>query len=210
MTKLQLKYQKLKIISIITTNKNINHTTTILNITQTNINKYLTNFKSKINLKIFNQTTQQLILTPFNTTLLPYINNILNKNKQLNNFITNYKHKKHNQITIYTPTNIITYLSKHIINKIKNINNITLSLKTYNLKHNTFYKNIKFPNNYNILINYTPPKNKSLITNFITQYTITTYTNQHYLKKHPINHPNKLKHHSYILINSIIINNTNI
>lgn len=150
------------------------------------------------------------MLTPFSTALLPYINNMLNKNKQLNNFIANYKHKKRSQVTIYAPTSIITYLSKHVINKIKNISNITLSLKTCNLKRNAFYKGVKFPNNCNVLISYAPPKNKSLVASFITQYAVTAYASQRYLKKHPISRPNKLKHHSCILINSIIINNANI
>ncbi len=42
------------------------------------------------------------------------------------------------------PTGIITYLSKHVIDKIKDIGDITLSLKTCNLERNAFYEGVNF------------------------------------------------------------------
>ncbi len=46
----------------------------------------------------FNRTTRQLMLTPFGTALLPYINDMLDRNEQLNNFIADYKHEKRGRI----------------------------------------------------------------------------------------------------------------
>ncbi len=51
-------------------------------------------FESKVGLKVFDRTTRQLMLTPFGTALLPYINDMLDRNEQLNNFIADYKHEK--------------------------------------------------------------------------------------------------------------------
>ncbi len=47
-------------------------------------------FESKVGLKVFDRTTRQLMLTPFGTALLPYINDMLDRNEQLNNFIADY------------------------------------------------------------------------------------------------------------------------
>ena len=51
-------------------------------------------FESKVGLKVFDRTTRRLMLTPFGTALLPYINDMLDRNEQLNNFIADYKHEK--------------------------------------------------------------------------------------------------------------------
>ncbi|MDX5635016.1 LysR family transcriptional regulator, partial [Escherichia coli] len=91
MTKLQLKYRELKIISVIAASENISHAATVLGIAQANVSKYLADFESKVGLKVFDRTTRQLMLTPFGTALLPYINDMLDRNEQLNNFIADYK-----------------------------------------------------------------------------------------------------------------------
>ncbi|EHH4535833.1 LysR family transcriptional regulator [Escherichia coli] len=210
MTKLQLKYRELKIISVIAASENISHAATVLGIAQANVSKYLADFESKVGLKVFDRTTRQLMLTPFGTALLPYINDMLDRNEQLNNFIADYKHEKRGQVTIYAPTGIITYLSKHVIDKIKDIGDITLSLKTCNLERNAFYEGVEFPDDCDVLISYAPPKDESLVASFITQYAVTAYASQRYLEKHPISRPDELEHHSCILIDSMMIDDANI
>ena len=79
---------------------------------------------------------------------------MLDRNEQLNNFIADYKHEKRGRVTIYAPTGIITYLSKHVIDKIKDIGDITLSLKTCNLERNAFYEGVEFPDDCDVLISY--------------------------------------------------------
>lgn len=64
MTKLQLKYRELKIISVIAASENISHAATVLGIAQANVSKYLADFESKVGLKVFDRTTRQLMLTP--------------------------------------------------------------------------------------------------------------------------------------------------
>ncbi|RIW13771.1 LysR substrate-binding domain-containing protein, partial [Escherichia coli] len=146
----------------------------------------------------------------FGTALLPYINDMLDRNEQLNNFIADYKHEKRGRVTIYAPTGIITYLSKHVIDKIKDISDITLSLKTCNLERNAFYEGVEFPDDCDVLISYAPPKDESLVASFITQYAVTAYASQRYLEKHPISRPDELEHHSCILIDSMMIDDANI
>lgn len=57
MTKLQLKYRELKIISVIAASENISHAATVLGIAQANVSKYLADFESKVGLKVFDRTT---------------------------------------------------------------------------------------------------------------------------------------------------------
>lgn len=59
MTKLQLKYRELKIISVIAASENISHAATVLGIAQANVSKYLADFESKVGLKVFDRTTRQ-------------------------------------------------------------------------------------------------------------------------------------------------------
>lgn len=139
MNKLQLKHRELKIISVIAASENISHAATVLGIAQANVSKYLADFESKVGLKVFDRTTRQLTLTPFGIALLPYINDMLDRNEQLNNFIADYKHEKRGKVTVYAPTGIIAYLSQHVIAKIMDIGDISLVLKTYNLERKAFY-----------------------------------------------------------------------
>lgn len=118
MNKLQLKHRELKIISVIAASENISHAATVLGIAQANVSKYLADFESKVGLKVFDRTTRQLTLTPFGIALLPYINDMLDRNEQLNNFIADYKHEKRGKVTVYAPTGIIAYLSQHVIAKL--------------------------------------------------------------------------------------------
>lgn len=94
MKKLQIKSQEIKIISVIAASENISHAATILGMAQANVSKYLADVESKIGLKIFERSSRKLSLTRFGESLLPYVNDLLEKEHQLNNFIDDYKHEK--------------------------------------------------------------------------------------------------------------------
>lgn len=210
MNKLQLKHRELKIISVIAASENISHAATVLGIAQANVSKYLADFESKVGLKVFDRTTRQLTLTPFGIALLPYINDMLDRNEQLNNFIADYKHEKRGKVTVYAPTGIIAYLSQHVIAKIQNIGDISLSLKTYNLERKAFYEGVDFPDDCDVLITYAHPKDESLVASFITKYAVTAFASPEYIKEHPIKSPDELEEHSCILIDSMMIDDANI
>lgn len=108
------------------------------------------------------------MLTLFGTALLPYINDMLDRNEQLNNFIADYKHEKRGWVTIYALTGIITYLFKHVIDKIKDIGDITLLLKTCNFERNAFYEGVEFFDDCDVLISYALLKDELLVASFIT------------------------------------------
>ncbi|NDO82410.1 LysR family transcriptional regulator [Citrobacter sp. NCU1] len=210
MNKQQLKLRELKIISVIAASENISHAALALGIAQANVSKYLADFESKIGLKVFDRTTRQLTLTPFGAALLPYINTCLDKNNQLTNFIADYKHEKRGRVTLYAPTGITSYLSKNIIANITDIGDITLILKTSNLERKAFYEGVDFPDDCDIMVTYAPPKDQTLVASFLAKYTVSAYASREYLKKHPINHPDELENHSCILIDSMMIDDTNI
>ncbi|EML9987722.1 MULTISPECIES: LysR family transcriptional regulator [Citrobacter] len=210
MNKLQLKHRELKIISVIAASENISHAATVLGIAQANVSKYLADFESKVGLKVFDRTTRQLTLTPFGAALLPYINDMLDRNAQLNHFIADYKHEKRGRVTVYAPTGIIAYLSKQVIARIKDIGDISLSLKTSNLEPKAFYEGVEFPDDCDVLITYAHPKDESLVASFITKYAVTAFASQTYLEKHPLSRPEDLEHHSCILIDSMMIDDANI
>ncbi len=210
MNKLQLKHRELKIISVIAASENISHAATILGIAQANVSKYLADFESKVGLKVFDRTTRQLTLTPFGKALLPYINDMLDRTEQLNNFIADYKHEKSGRVTVYAPTGIISYLSQKVIAEIKNIGGISLTLKTCNLERKAFYEGVDFPDDCDVLITYARPKDESLVASFITKYAVMAFASPEYLRNHPINCPEDLEHHSCILIDSMMIDDANI
>ena len=210
MNKLQLKHREMKIISVIAASENMSHAATVLGIAQANVSKYLADFESKVGLKVFDRSTRQLTLTPFGTALLPYINDMLARNEQLNNFIADYKHEKHGRVTVYAPTGIIAYLSKEVIAKIKDMGDITLSLKTCNLEPKAFYEGVEFPDDCDILMTYAHPKDESLVASFITKYAVTAFASRQYLEQHPITRPDELEKHSCILIDSMMIDDANV
>ncbi|MGA4650051.1 LysR family transcriptional regulator [Citrobacter portucalensis] len=210
MNKLQLKDRELKIIPVIAASDSISHAATILGIAQANVSKYLADFESRVGLKVFDRTSRQLILTPFGKALLPYINNMLDRNNQLNNFITDYKHEKRGRVTVYAPTDIMAYLSQHVIAKIQDIGDISLSLKTTNLTRKAFFEGVEFPEDCDILISNAYPEDESLVASFITRYAVTAFASNQYLAKHPISAPEELEHHSCILIESMMIDDANI
>lgn len=140
MSKLQLKPRELKIISVIAATHSIGDAAALLGMAQANVSKYLSDFEARVGLKVFERTTRQLALTQFGEALLPYIDASLDKNDQLVNFIADYKHEKRGKVTLYAPTGIVTYLARHVIHQIKDIGDIRISLKTYNLTAMNFQK----------------------------------------------------------------------
>ena len=210
MKKLQIKPQELKIISVIAASENVSHAATILGMAQANVSKYLADVESKMGLKIFERTSRKLSLTRFGESLLPYVNDLLEKENQLNNFISDYKHEKNGRVTIYSPTMITAYLAKNVVNTIKDIGNITLCLKTFNLERKSFYEGSDFPEDCDILLSCVRPKNESLVANFITKYAVSAYASTQYLAEHPINAPEELEQHSCILLDSMMIDDANI
>ncbi|GHD95656.1 LysR family transcriptional regulator [Pseudocitrobacter faecalis] len=210
MNNLHLKPRELKIISVIAASENISHAATILGIAQANVSKYLADFESKVGLKVFDRSPRKLTLTPFGTALLPFINDMLDRHELLNNFIADYKHEKRGRVTVYAPTGIVAYLAKNVIANIMDIGEITFSLKTYNLEPKAFYDGVEFPDDCDVLITYAQPKDESLVASFITKYSVTAFASPSYLNKHPIHGPEELAQHSCILIDSMMIGDSNI
>lgn len=210
MNKLQLKPRDLKIISLISATKSISQTAVILGMAQANVSKYLSDFESKIGLKVFERTTRSLALTPFGESLMPYVDATLNDARKLVNFIADYKQEKSGQVSIYAPVGIISYLSRSVIHQLTDIGDISIKLKTCNLDREAFYEGVEFPDDCDVLITYTKPKDESLIASRITQYSVTAFASPEYLSKNPIHSPSELENHSCILIDSMMIDDSNI
>lgn len=210
MSKLQIKPRELKIVSVIAATHSIGDAAALLGMAQANVSKYLSDFETRVGLKVFERTTRHLALTQFGESLLPYINSALEKNEQLINFIADYKHEKRGRVTIYAPTGIITYLARYVVHEITDIDDIRISLRTYNLNGTEFYDGVTFPDDCDILITYAQPKDESLVATTLTKYSVTAFASPQYIKKHPINHPDDLINHSCILIDSMIIDDANI
>lgn len=210
MRKLQIKPRELKIVSVIAATRSIGDAAALLGMAQANVSKYLSDFEARVGLKVFERTTRHLALTQFGESLLPYINRSLKQNERLINFIGDYKHEKRGKVTIYAPTGIITYLARYVIHEIKNLEDIHISLKTYNLSTNEFYEGVTFPDDCDILITYAQPKDENLVASTLTQYSITAFATPQYIKNHPINSPDDLINHSCILIDSMIVDDANI
>ena len=181
MNKLQLKPRELKIISVIAATHSIGDAAALLGMAQANVSKYLSDFETRVGLKVFERTTRQLSLTQFGEALLPYVNATLDKNSQLVNFIADYKHEKRGKVTIYAPTGIVTYLARHVIHQIEDIGDIRISLKTYNLDRNEYSEGVSFPDDCDILITYAPPKDESLVASVLTKYSVTAFATVDYL-----------------------------
>lgn len=210
MNNLLFKPRDLKIIAMIAETCSIGQTATALGMAQANVSKYLADFETQIGLKVFDRTTRRLSLTPFGKTFLPHVKAAMENARQLNNFIADYKHEKNGLVTLYAPVGIISWLSNAVIHHIEEIGNITLKLKTCNLEQEAFYDGVNFPDECDIFITYTRPKDNSLIANRITQYAVTAFASPDYLRQHPITSPDELEHHSCILIESMMIDDANI
>ena len=126
------------------------------------------------------------------------------------NFIADYKHEKRGKVTLYAPTGIVTYLARHVIHQIKDIGDIRISLKTYNLDRNEFSEGVSFPDDCDILITYAQPKDGSLVASVLTKYSVTAFATQEYLNNHPLAGPDDLINHSCILIDSMLVDDANI
>ncbi|WP_297120150.1 LysR family transcriptional regulator [uncultured Enterobacter sp.] len=210
MNKLQLKPRELKIISVIAATHSIGDAAAFLGMAQANVSKYLSDFETRIGLKVFERTTRHLALTQFGEALLPYVNAALDKNSLLINFIADYKHEKRGKVTIYAPTGIVNYLARQVIHQIEEIGDIRISLKTSNLGRNEFSEGAPFPDDCDILITYAQPKDESLVASVLAKYSITAFATAEYLEKHPINGPEELINHSCILIDSMLVDDANI
>lgn len=210
MNKLQLKPRDLKIISLIASTQSISQAAVILGMAQANASKYLADFENKIGLKVFDRTTRSLALTPFGKSLLPHIDATLDNAKQLVNFIADYKQEKHGQVAIHAPVSIISWLSKSVIHLLDDIGDISLKLKTDNLDREAFYEGANLPDDCDILITYAWPKDESLVATRLTQYSVTAFASKDYLDRHPISSPEELEDHSCILIDSMMIDDSNI
>jgi DNA-binding transcriptional LysR family regulator len=108
MSKLQIKPRELKIVSVIAATHSIGGAAALLGMAQANVSKYLSDFETRVGLKVFERTTRHLALTQFGESLLPYINSTLEQNEQLINFIADYKHEKRGKVTIRSAGYLLT------------------------------------------------------------------------------------------------------
>lgn len=210
MSNIRFKLNELRIISVVASCGSLSQATAILGTAQANISKAITDFESRIGLKVFERSTRRISLTLFGESLLVKVNDYLKQTEDLATFISDYKQEKCGKVTIYAPTGIVSFLSQKVLSEFKDTGDIHIALRTYNLERNEFYDGLTFPADADIMLTYARPKDESLVACSLTSFSVSAYASPAYLANNPIASPEELAEHSCILMQSMLINETNI
>ncbi|EMN1411981.1 LysR family transcriptional regulator [Enterobacter cloacae subsp. cloacae] len=206
----KIKTIEMEVLLAIAKTKNLSYAATLLEMQQANVSKYLANFESRIGLKVFDRSSRELHFTDFGSALIPYIENNINNIRNTTDFISDYKCKKSGVVTIYAPMGIMNFLSKEIIHAIKETEEIIIALKIYNPTNEAFFNGMEFPEDCDILLTYTEPKDDSLVALKVASLSVQAYASPSYLEANPIFFPQDLHQHSCILIHSVLTGVSNI
>lgn len=205
-----IKTIEIEVLLAIAKTKNLSYAATLLGMQQANVSKYLANFESRIGLKVFDRSSREILFTDFGNALIPYIENNINSLKNTLDFISDYKCKKNGVVTVYAPMGIMSFLSKEIIHAVKDTEEIIIALKVYNPTNEAFFSGMEFPEDCDILLTYTEPKDDSLVALKVASLSIQAYASPSYLEANPIFFPQDLYQHSCILIHSALTGVSNI
>lgn len=206
----KIKTIEMEVLLAIAKTKNLSYAATLLEMQQANVSKYLANFESRIGLKVFDRSSRELHFTDFGSALIPYVENNINNIRNTTDFISDYKCKKSGVVTIYAPMGIMNFLSKEIIHAIKETEEIIIALKIYNPTNEAFFNGMEFPEDCDILLTYTEPKDDSLVALKVASLSVQAYASPSYLEANPIFSPQDLHQHSCILIHSVLTGVSNI
>ena len=201
---MRLKIKEIDIISTVAQTRNMSHAAACLGMQQANVSKYISDLEFRIGLKIFERTSRKISLTDFGSSLLPYINKQLENQKGLNDFICDYKKEKTGTVTIYAPSGIINFVCNEIVPGIKDIGNVVISLKTRNPFNNEHNEGLVFPDDCDIMIAYSQPRDEDLVSILLSQGVARVYASPDYLHRNPIQSPEELSAHSCILLHSAL------
>lgn len=207
---MKIKTIEMEILQIVARTKNISYAATLLGMQQANISKYLANFEGRIGLKVFERSSREISLTDFGKKLLPYIEKNIESIQVTSDFITDYKSKKSGVVTVYAPMGIMKFISKEVIHAIKEKEGIIIALKIYNPTNEEFFSGMVFPEDCDILLTYTDPKDDTLVALKVAKLSVRAYASPEYLSKNPIFTPGELYRHSCILIHSVLTGEENI
>ncbi|MCW4989837.1 LysR substrate-binding domain-containing protein [Enterobacter mori] len=207
---MKIKTIEMEVLLAIAKTKNLSYAATLLGMQQANVSKYLANFESRIGLKVFERSSREILITDFGRSLIPYIENNINSIKTTTDFISDYKCKGSGVVTIYAPMGIMAFLSKEIIPVIKETEEIIIALKIYNPDNEAFFSGMEFPEDCDILLTYTEPKDDSLVALKVASLSVQAYASPSYLDANPIFSPQDLYQHSCILIHSALTGMSNI
>lgn len=210
MGNIRFKLNELKIVSVVASCGSLSQAAVILGVAQANISKSISDFEARIGLKIFERSTRRISLTPFGESLLVKVDGYLAQTHELESFITDYKREKIGKVTIFAPTGIVNFMSQKVFPALSDTGDITLALRTYNLERNEFYDGFSFPPDADIMLTYAMPKDESLVATTLTSFSVTGFASPDYLQQNPISSPEELANHSCILMQSMLINDTNI
>lgn len=210
MGNIRFKLNELKIVSVVASCGSLSQAAVILGVAQANISKSISDFEARIGLKIFERSTRRISLTPFGESLLVKVDGYLAQTHELESFITDYKREKIGKVTIFAPTGIVNFMSQRVLPALSDTGDITLALRTYNLERNEFYDGLSFPSDADIMLTYAMPKDESLVATTLTSFSVTGFASPDYLQQNPISSPEELANHSCILMQSMLINDTNI
>lgn len=208
--RVKIKTIEMEVLLAIAKTKNLSYAATLLEMQQANVSKYLANFESRIGLKVFDRSSREIHFTDFGSALIPYIENNINNIRNTTDFISDYKCKKSGVVTIYAPMGIMNFLSKEIIHTVKETEEIIIALKIYNPTNEAFFYGMEFPEDCDILLTYTEPKDDSLVALKIASLSVQAYASPSYLEANPIFSPQDLHQHSCILIHSVLTGVSNI
>ncbi|MHA6673467.1 LysR family transcriptional regulator [Enterobacter mori] len=201
---MKIKTIEMEVLLTIAKTKNLSYAATLLGMQQANVSKYLANFESRIGLKVFDRSSREILITDFGKALIPYIEKNISGINATTDFISDYKCKRSGVVTIYAPMGIMAFLSKEIIPVIKETQEIIIALKIYNPASEALFFGMEFPDDCDILLTYTEPKDDSLVALKVASLSVQAYASPSYLEANPIFSPQDLYQHSCILIHSAL------
>jgi DNA-binding transcriptional LysR family regulator len=163
-----IKFKDLDIINAIAETGSISLACDKLNMHQSNLSKYLSNLENKYGITLFKRGYRCLQLTPLGCELMPVIIDCLNKREELHTILKRYETHREGPVNIYAQKNILHYIAKHIIHKLKNTEDILITLNNHD-----DYRRELFPEDADIVISHYPHEKESLSRNsfFLNGYT---------------------------------------
>ncbi|WP_296241318.1 LysR family transcriptional regulator [uncultured Enterobacter sp.] len=202
---LNLKFSELLALQSVMQTRNITLSSEKLGISQASLSKIIAATEQKFGARVIDRDSRPAGLTPFGVALMPYIENCLHENRELEEFIEGHQHTKKGVVTIYSPTTLQAFLAKNVLPSLTSAHpEITISMTTSNLSQQQYYDGAGFSDDCDILISYSLPVNKNLVARFLHTLNMNVYATDECCMRYPINTLSDLTSCPFILINSML------
>lgn len=199
-----MSHKHLLLIADLAKTKNFSETARNFHLAQSNLSSLIASSEAILGTQIFNRDTRPVSLTAFGKGLMPYIEKMLNSQREMNTFVDSWQNASTGRVRMACSVGIQAWLVRHFLPDIlSGAPGLNITMLTANQLEYDYFKGTLLPENADVMVSYVQPLDKNLIATKACTLRLNIFSTDEFHRDHPFSSFRQLAEHPFILMNSL-------